>query len=440
MKKASTSKLLDLIRDDAVPQQPPQEETFHVEKVNETDIVIPSTSQQVLLLQKNLKGPEQNWTKYPNQFYPLIKQYLKRTGEETVFRYLWWQSWGSKNKANFCRISQAQVVRDTLITTTRTVQSHIDALAKAQFIVKGLLPNGVEDRNKQGSLYRIFTQEEIGSQTSNEEIPFNNIPITGMVMVTPEKITGVKITGVTSDDGQTPNNTGSNSDSQKNYPRKNYGGKNDSSKIHGSKNYRSTPEKITGVKITGDRVDADETTDSADSRKNYSCKNYPPLKEESLKDSLSLDPVKLFYTGIGQQKISKTKRERGNSVLQELQKEGFSTEDIQFAIEWTLKPGNTKEKVHDFSIISHTIGQALAAREAGQQAAKSTRKEVARVRAAEEEERRLKDEIKKKLSGMNPNELAELENQAREEMSGVNAEFITKMSISGKMKEILGRS
>ncbi len=98
------------------------------------------------------------------------------------------------------------------------------------------------------------------------------------------------------------------------------------------------------------------------------------------KNALSPDLIELFYTGIGQQKISKTKRERGIPVLQELQEGNFSEEDIQFAIEWTLKPGNTKEKVHDFSIISHTIGQALAAREATQQAADAVQKEAARVK------------------------------------------------------------
>ena len=41
--------------------------------------------------------------------------------------------------------------------------------------------------------------------------------------------------------------------------------------------------------------------------------------------------------------------------------EGFKPEDIEFAAEWTLK--NAKEKPYDFSIICHTIGEAMAAKE-----------------------------------------------------------------------------
>jgi len=38
----------------------------------------------------------------------------------------------------------------------------------------------------------------------------------------------------------------------------------------------------------------------------------------------------------------------------------FKPEDIQFAVEWTLK--NAKEELYDFSIIKHTIGQAIVAK------------------------------------------------------------------------------
>jgi len=41
--------------------------------------------------------------------------------------------------------------------------------------------------------------------------------------------------------------------------------------------------------------------------------------------------------------------------------EGYSLEDIQFAAGWTIK--NTEKKLYDFSILEHTIGQALSKRE-----------------------------------------------------------------------------
>ena len=166
-----------------------------------------------------------------------------------------------------------------------------------------------------------------------------------------------------------------------------------------------------------------------------------PLLEDHTLD-LSLDPVMLFYIGIGQQKISKQKRERGNSILQELQKEGFSPEDIQLAIKWTLKPGNTKEKVHDFSIISHTIGQALAARDADEVAAENAQKEKGRVRAAEERQRRLEGEIEGLRSKLSKDKLAELRKRAEREIrdSGQYKEqFINEPLIVAKENEILRR-
>ncbi len=84
-----------------------------------------------------------------------------------------------------------------------------------------------------------------------------------------------------------------------------------------------------------------------------------------------------FYSSIGQSRISKGKRERAEKVIEELLADGFSTEDIQFAAEWT--PGNAKEEVYDFSIIKHTIGQAMAA--------KTDREKAAALRSANEEAR-----------------------------------------------------
>jgi len=51
------------------------------------------------------------------------------------------------------------------------------------------------------------------------------------------------------------------------------------------------------------------------------------------------------------------KRERAEKCFEELIQDGFSCEDIQFAVEWTLK--NMKEKPYNFSIIKDTISQAM---------------------------------------------------------------------------------
>ena len=67
-----------------------------------------------------------------------------------------------------------------------------------------------------------------------------------------------------------------------------------------------------------------------------------------------------FYSSIGQTKISHKESVRAREVYNSLKREGFTDEDISFAIDWTLH--NLKE-VRSFAIIEHTIGQALAERE-----------------------------------------------------------------------------
>ena len=59
--------------------------------------------------------------------------------------------------------------------------------------------------------------------------------------------------------------------------------------------------------------------------------------------------------------------------------------------------------------------------------------------AEEEGKRHLEKEFDKKLMEMTKSERAELEKQARAELSGISQEFITDMSIRGKMWEILSR-
>jgi len=136
-------------------------------------------------------------------------------------------------------------------------------------------------------------------------------------------------------------------------------------------------------------------------------------------------------------------RERGISVLEELQEGGFSEEEVRYAIQWTLIPENTTEKLRDLSILHHTIGQALAARETGQQAADAAQKEATRVEAEEEERRRLESEIEDLRSKLSEAELADLRKQAEKEIAqteGIKKEFVNEPLIVAKENEILRRN
>ena len=109
--------------------------------------------------------------------------------------------------------------------------------------------------------------------------------------------------------------------------------------------------------------------------------------------------------------------------------DSFQPEDIQFAVEWTLK--NAKEELYDFSIIQHTIGQAMAARKkVEEEEAKKKEEEKTAVQKEAEERKRAEEEAqitayKEKLSAK---ERAKLRQRAEAEIrnSGqYKAEFIT---------------
>lgn len=159
--------------------------------------------------------------------------------------------------------------------------------------------------------------------------------------------------------------------------------------------------------------------------------------------SLVYTVINIFYKGIGQEKISKEKRERGKKVFQKLRKDGFSDEDIAFAVEWTLK--NAKEEPYDFSIIEHTIGQAKAARERKEA---ENREIEERERAREEEQAKQerydkeRQEIEDYKESLSPEERMQLREEAEGELREspeVNDEFINDMLIDIKENEILRR-
>jgi len=375
----------------------------------------------VLYLREGVNPAQKNFTKYPNAMHDLMAGELNEF-ENILYVKLWRESWGRGK--NHCRISYGMLLGKTSLRSLSTVRRSIAGLKGKRFIILVLNEGDEPDKNKQGTLYRVSTPEELVSGQTEEGIRLDDLPTEGVFCV--NIVTESIVANV--------DNTGNNATMfSRNMVIENSVHTEHSQTEHSSMSSQTIAPENTETQ------NADNST-SMDGALTEHSQTEHAFKEDSLKDSLSPDLIELFYTGIGQERISKVKREKGDSVLKELQKEGFSPADIQFAIEWTLKPENTKEKVHDFSIISHTIGQALAAREATQQAAESARKEAARVSAAEEERKRLEGEIERKFAEMGPDEVAELEKQAREALSGVQAEFITEMSIRGKMKEILGRS
>ncbi len=152
------------------------------------------------------------------------------------------------------------------------------------------------------------------------------------------------------------------------------------------------------------------------------------------KESLShMHMVDLFYTDIGQKKISGEKRERALVILQDLGKDGFSAEDIEFGVKWILQ--NAKEELYDFSILKHTIGQALADRD--KVTAQEREREEQERRRREKDERKEREaeelrEVEEYRSKLSESEKEELNNEALLELRGdpeVRNDFITETII-----------
>lgn len=167
------------------------------------------------------------------------------------------------------------------------------------------------------------------------------------------------------------------------------------------------------------------------------------IKRSLINNSLSPRAIVLtFYKGIGQSRVSKTKREKAEICLKELLDDGFGAEDIKFAVGWTLK--NAKEELYDFSIIKHTIGQAMAAKEEIE--AKEVKKleaerEAAQKQAEEDRKAEQRAKIKAHKEDLDPKERTQLRKRVEEQIrnSGqYKKEFVTDLLIEAKENELIG--
>jgi hypothetical protein len=81
---------------------------------------------------------------------------------------------------------------------------------------------------------------------------------------------------------------------------------------------------------------------------------------EQLPDSRLEQLLDKFYAGLNQRRISSMKRERGLAVLAHLLRDGYTIDEIAYAIDWTMA---SISGLHSIGILPEVMGQALAARE-----------------------------------------------------------------------------
>jgi hypothetical protein len=85
-----------------------------------------------------------------------------------------------------------------------------------------------------------------------------------------------------------------------------------------------------------------------------------PHPSEQLSDPRLEQLLDKFYAGLNQRRISSMKRERGFAVLARLLRDGYTIDEIAYAIDWTIA---SISGLHSIGILPEVMGQALAARE-----------------------------------------------------------------------------
>ena len=167
------------------------------------------------------------------------------------------------------------------------------------------------------------------------------------------------------------------------------------------------------------------------------------LDGDELGQSLASDIVSKFYEGIGQAKISTSKRKKAENDINDLLSDNFTIEDIGFAVEWTLR--NSTERIYDFSIIKHTMGQATAEKKKieEQKAKRLNEGKIVAEKIAEESKRDEQlAEIRAIKESMSSKDRADLRKRAEFEIRNCGKyreEFITDLLIETKENELIGK-
>jgi len=388
------------------PRRLPRAEETPVESTVVLSTVVDSTTVESTTVESTTESdiPEgkvdirSNYHKFDNDISDVLARHQTPT-EQVIYHRLYRLSYGYKR--NTCRVGMGALAKACNIgSSSKTVKRAIEGLlAKGHIAV-------VEDHqnNKKGAIYRVFLPREIPGIESRTVVKSTTVESTTAdpttVKSTTVESTVVENTTATVVDSTVVENT-----------------------TVGSK----PTDQGSGATVVDSTV-VDFTT------------NKDIFKD--IKNTLSPRAIITgFYKRTGHARITKHKRERAEKNFKELLKDGFSPEDIEFAVEWTLE--NAKEELYDFSIIKHTIGQAMAAKEEDEER-KARKREEERMAAERQAEEHRREEEKARIGiykgGLSPEQRAELRNRAAAEIrnSGqFKEEFITDYLIEAKENELI---
>ena len=133
-----------------------------------------------------------------------------------------------------------------------------------------------------------------------------------------------------------------------------------------------------------------------------------------------------FYQGLGQEKVSEVLRREGMVVLQDLIDEGYSKEEIAFALGWAV---DNIKNIHSIRIIPKVIGQALGDKESKrlvEEKEKGEQQKRIEESKKREEERKREEELDKIFETLPKQKQSKLEEKAKENLieQGIHPNFI----------------
>lgn len=314
----------------------------------------------------------------PNKTDEALSKIL-HPNEEILYRKLYRWSWGYNR--NYCITSTSILLKETNIKSDKTIRQAIRQLMK-----KNLIERISSGSNPKGTSYLVHIPylDEKGHLLflDNEAVVKN---------------TEVKNTAVD------------------NTPVKN---------THAT-SVKQTPVKNTEVQLNNPKIQVQNTPNDPQNNtpvKNTEVKNTHKNKHNNTNNSKTstLSPTTLvnkFYRLLHQNKISKQKKERAIHQINELIKEGFNLEDIDFTIEWTTQ---NKSGIHSFGIIAETIGEALGRKKEyleTQKRKQQLQENQKKKQKKEEQERKLQQKIKQIRSNLSQEELDKIHLEAQKEIN-----------------------
>ena len=369
---------------------------------------------------------------------------LQTPVEEIIYRRMFRMSYGWKR--NYCRVSIPKLLNSCQIKSENTIRKALHGLIEKGHIAEYINEKNRVDVNEEGTLYIVLLPEEIitGAKSKGSSNFTGGSKNAGVKFEATSKNNPLQILQVQK---MNPPAQGIENTKLQQGGAKFGGAKNDGSINSGGVKFKSQlPQNLRVQKMNPPAQGIENTKLQQGGAKFEGAKNEPLLNTYLNTIVHTLSPREIiteFYKGIGQSRISKEKSERAENDLKELLDDGFSQEEIEFAVKWTIE--NSKEKPYDFSIIKHTIGQARAVKkEVEEKEAKRLEEERLKAQHQKEENRKAEElaRIKTYRDDLPSDQRVELRKKALEvirKMDGVKEEFVTESFIESQENEIIGR-